>query len=119
MKKFLIISCLVLVLCGCSNKKEMPNSIEEPIQIENVLAEDNYIILDVRTKDEYETGHIAEAINIPHLEIDENIDLDKEKVILVYCQSGGRSKLAKESLENLGYTVYDLGGINDVDLPKE
>ena len=83
------------------------------------MADGNYIIVDVRTKEEYETSHIKDAINIPYDEIDETINLDKSKKILVYCQSGNRSKKAFVSLTNIGYNVYNLGGIDDIDLPKE
>ena len=57
-------------------------------------------------------------INIPHDRIDENIDLDKDKVILVYCRSGNRSKLAYDELKKLGYDVYDLGAMEEVDIPE-
>ena len=83
------------------------------------MADGNYIIVDVRTKEEYESSHIRGAINIPYDEIDESIELDKSKKILVYCQSGNRSKKAFVSLTNIGYNVYNLGGIEDIDLPKE
>ena len=83
------------------------------------MADGNYIIVDVRTKEEYESSHIKDAINIPYDEIDESTNLDKNVKILVYCQSGNRSKKAFVSLTNLGYNAYNLGGINDIDLPKE
>jgi len=122
MKKLLSMLFLLLLVCGCSDKKTnslVPNSIINDSILEDILEEDNYIIVDVRTKAEYEDGHLVGAINIPHVEIDENIDLDKNKHILVYCKSGGRSSVAKKVLEDLGYTVYDLGGFDSIDLPKE
>lgn len=63
--------------------------------------------------------HLADAINIPYDEIDNNIDLDKDKLILVYCMSDTRSSIAYTKLTELGYEVYDLGAYDKIDLPKE
>ena len=80
-------------------------------------SEKDYIILDVRTQEEYSQGHIPNAILIPHQSIsDESKEIlkDKEQLILVYCRSGNRSKVAAEALTELGYTnVVEFGGIND------
>ncbi len=80
-------------------------------------SEKDYIILDVRTQEEYSQGHIPNAILIPHYSIsDESKEIlkDKEQLILVYCRSGNRSKVAAEALTELGYTnVVEFGGIND------
>ena len=82
-------------------------------------AEKDYIILDVRTVEEYEAGHIPRAICIPNETIEtENPKelLDKEQLILIYCRSGNRSKQASEKLVALGYTnVKEFGGIIDWD----
>lgn len=79
--------------------------------------ETDYIILDVRTVEEFADKHIPNAINIPNESIgDEEIaELpDRDQLILVYCRSGNRSKQASEKLAALGYTnVYEFGGIND------
>ena len=76
-----------------------------------------HIVLDVREQDEFDEGHIPNAILIPYTEIDakaEGILTDKDAQILVYCRSGRRSKIAAESLANLGYTnVKEFGGIID------
>ncbi len=83
-------------------------------------AED-LVILDVREQDEFDAGHIPGAILIPYTEIEnkaEEMLLDKNKQILVYCRSGRRSKIAAESLAKLGYTnVKEFGGI--IDWPYE
>ena len=112
MKKILITIILCLTLCGCS-------STEEELDLETVMKENEYIIVDVRTKEEYEEAHLVDAINIPYDEIDKDTDLDKDKVILVYCRSGNRSGIAYDTLTDLGYTVYDLGAFAEIDLPKE
>lgn len=79
------------------------------------------IVLDVRTPEEFQTGHIAGALLIPDTEIVNkapSLLTDKSAVILVYCRSGRRSALASEALIQLGYrNVYDFGGI--IDWPYE
>lgn len=77
---------------------------------------EGYILLDVRTKGEYESGYIPGAINIPLSDIDEEIISslpDKSQMILVYCRSGNRSREASDKLSKLGYTnILEIGGIN-------
>ena len=84
-------------------------------------SEEGYIILDVRTQEEYDQGHIPNAILIPDTEIKnkaEEVLTDKDQLILVYCRSGRRSKLASEILVELGYTnIKEFGGI--IDWPYE
>ena len=81
-----------------------------------MMKDDNAVILDVRTIDEYNELHIRGAICIPVDTIDESISSflpDTGQVILVYCRSGNRSRQASEKLAALGYTnVYEFGGIN-------
>ena len=78
---------------------------------------EEHIILDTREQDEFDEGHIPGAILIPYTEIEnkaEEMLPDKNKLILVYCRSGRRSKIASESLAKLGYTnVKEFGGIID------
>ena len=80
-------------------------------------SEKGYIILDVRERDEYAAGHIPGAILIPYTQIEEKADEmlpDKDQLILVYCRSGRRSKIAAEALVKLGYTnIKEFGGILD------
>ena len=77
---------------------------------------EGYILLDVRTKEEYESGYIPGAINIPLSDINENVVSslpDKSRMILVYCRSGNRSRQASDKLSRLGYTnIIEIGGIN-------
>ena len=108
MKKIIIGLIFCLVLCGCESKSE----------VEKLMEENEYIIVDVRTKNEYNSEHLVGAINVPLDEL-ENENLDKNKLIFVYCKSGTRSNIAYETLTNLGYSVYDLGAITTIDLPKE
>ena len=80
-------------------------------------SESEYIIIDARTQSEYDEGHIPGAILIPEYEIADRAEkelLDKDQLILVYCRSGRRSKIAAEELVKLGYTnVKEFGGIID------
>lgn len=79
--------------------------------------QEGYAILDVRTKAEYEASHIEDAILLPHDEINaETTDIlpDKNQLLLVYCRSGIRSKIAALQLAELGYTnIKEFGGIID------
>ena len=63
--------------------------------------------------------HVKDSINIPYNEINKNSDIDKNKIILVYCRSGKRSNMAYQTLKDLGYEVYDLGSIDNIKLEKE
>ena len=80
-------------------------------------SESGYIILDVREQYEYDEGHIPGARLIPYDKIADRAEKelpDKEQLILVYCRSGRRSKIAAEELVKLGYTnVKEFGGIID------
>ena len=82
-------------------------------------SEESYIILDVRTYEEYASGHISGAICIPNETISKTPPTelpDKNQLILVYCRSGNRSKQASEKLAKMGYTnVKEIGGINTWD----
>lgn len=84
-------------------------------------TENDFTIIDSRTEEEFNEGHIEGAILIPEYEIDVRAkkDLpDKDQLILVYCRSGRRSKIASQALADSGYTnVKEFGGI--IDWPYE
>ena len=126
MKKLLFLLLAVVLLIACGQAKEndweaayMNITAEEAKQIMD--SEDGYIILDARTQEEYDQGHIPGAIVISHEEIMEKAEdvlTDKDQLILVYCRSGRRSKIAAEALVELGYTnIKEFGGI--IDWPYE
>ena len=79
--------------------------------------EESYVLIDARTQSEYDTGHIPGAILMPETEVASRAESeipDKDALILVYCRSGRRSKIAAQALVDLGYTnVYEFGGIID------
>lgn len=110
---------LALVLTGATNFAPKTTgyrqvTTEEAVNI--MQTEENYVILDVRTAQEFASGHIPGAALLPNETIGtEDIPLlpDKDQLILVYCRSGNRSKQAAEKLAQLGYTnIVEFGGIN-------
>ena len=126
MKKLIFLLLAVMLLTACGQAKENDQgavyvniTAEEAKQIMD--TEEGYIILDVRTQEEYDESHIPGAIVISHEEIAEkaeNVLTDKDQLILVYCRSGRRSKIAAEALAELGYTnIKEFGGI--IDWPYE
>ena len=126
MKKliFLLLAVVMLTACGQDKEKDqgavyMNITAEKAKEIMD--SEEGYIILDVRTQEEYDEGHIPGATQISHEEIAEKAEdvlTDKDQLILVYCRSGRRSKIAAEALVELGYTnIKEFGGI--IDWPYE
>ena len=136
-----VLLCILLTACGNDSSIGIIGGADGPTSIivaekgekamyEQITAEDakkimdsgeEHIILDTREQDEFDEGHIPGAILIPYTEIENKaIELipDKDKLILVYCRSGRRSKIAAEALSKLGYTnVKEFGGI--IDWPYE
>lgn len=120
MRKYIIILVSIIMIIGLIGCEEQSMSYTQ-ISMEEALVmmekEIDYIILDVRTAEEFAQKHIPDAINIPNETIgsEELAELpDKNQLILVYCRSGNRSKQASEKLVALGYTkIYEFGGIND------
>ena len=126
MKKLLFLILAVMLLTACAHTKEN----DQEAAYMNITAEEakaimdneeGYVILDARTQEEYDQGHIPGAIQISHDEITEKAEevlTDKNQLILVYCRSGRRSKIAAEALVELGYTnIKEFGGI--IDWPYE
>ena len=141
MKKVLciisILLCILLTACGNDSSIGIIGGADGPTSIivsekgvkamyEQITAEEakkimnsgeEHSILDTREQDEFDEGHIPGAILIPYTEIENKAEAmlpDKDKLILVYCRSGRRSKIAAESLSKLGYTnVKEFGGIID------
>ena len=109
---------LIPLLIGCNGNNKSAYEQITPAEAKALIdSEEGYIILDVRTEEEFAEGHIEGAILIPDYEIGvkaESILTDKDQLILVYCRSGRRSKNAASELATLGYTnIKEFGGIND------
>lgn len=128
MKKIICITILimlfiagVMIMIGQNNSQERNETTIRYVsmdEITKIMEENkNYIILDVRTIEEFNQGHIPDAICIPNETIDNSVINklpDKNQLILIYCRSGNRSKQATEKLKNLGYTnLIEFGGIID------
>lgn len=115
MKKILLVAIIGLCLCACSKSSEEIETGKIGCEQKNtVIEEDGAVLIDVRTKEEYNEGHLDNAINIPYDVIVSNIKEDKDTPIVVYCKSGARSAKAAKSLEDAGFTkVYDLGAMSN------
>ena len=125
MKKLVILLILIsifVLLAACKSREQdesgryikiTPERAQEMIDTQDVL------ILDVRTQEEFNEGHIPNAILLPDFEISQNarfIINDKDQIVLVYCRSGRRSEESAKLLIEMGYTrIYDIGGIIDWD----
>ena len=120
-KRFLLMLLTLALPFGCVGCSDGGSASYDQISGAEAKAlmdsESGYIIIDARTQEEYDEGHIPGAILIPEYEIADRAEKelpDKNRLILVYCRSGRRSKIAAEELVKLGYTnVKEFGGIID------
>ena len=128
MKKFkgwIMMLSILLSLFGmtaCSDSGANTYDQITPQEAKTIMdTESDYIILDVRTAEEFVEGHIENAVLLDYEDVKSKAHVvlpDKEQLILVYCRSGRRSKIASEELVKLGYTnVKEFGGI--IDWPYE
>ena len=131
-KTIILILMFMMILASCAgkNKKEDVSvnfkmvSMAEGIEI--AKKNPDAIIVDVRREDEYKAGHIPGAVLLTMETITEETATkvlpDKNQMILIYCRSGRRSKIAAKSLLDLEYTnLIEFGGILDYkgDVEKE
>lgn len=105
------------LLAGCSSSNEATKKVD-PVEFSEVIAQPGVIILDVRTPEEFNAGHIPNAININVADSNfssEVSKLDKNATVAVYCRSANRSAVATNEMAELGFTdMYDMqGGIID------
>ena len=109
----LILALLTLVLlagCGGGEEEASYQQISQE-EAKEMMDTQEVVILDVREQDEYDSGHIPDAVLLPVGTIDEVIP-EKDPTVLVYCRSGNRSKTASSALAELGYTnICEFGGI--------
>lgn len=118
--KRIILSLLAIlfIMTGCKGETTVTyEQITQQEAKEIMDTQTDFWLVDARTEEEFAEGHIKDAILIPEYEIAQRAETelpDKDKLILVYCRSGRRSKIASEELVKLGYTnVKEFGGIID------
>lgn len=128
---FAALAASLALLSGCalSKAKKDTEDMTDKAAYHKISAEEAYeimasqevVVVDVRTREEYDGGHIENAVLVPNESIGSEMPEalpDKEATLLVYCRSGRRSKDAAEKLLSLGYqNVYDFGGV--IDWPYE
>ena len=134
MRQILLFAALatsLALLSGCTLSKAKADTAEDmtgKAAYQKISAEEAYemmvsqeVVVDVRTREEYDGGHIENAVLVPNESIGSEMPEtlpDKEATLLIYCRSGRRSKDAAQKLLALGYqSVYDFGGV--IDWPYE
>ncbi len=110
-----LLSLLLLAGCGGDEKEASYRQISQE-EAKEMMDTQEVIILDVREQDEYDNGHIPDAVLLPVGTIDGDtaaaVIPEKDSTVLVYCRSGNRSKTASSALAELGYTnICEFGGI--------
>ena len=119
MKKYAItFLSLIIFITGCNNIPEIDTNLMLDVSAakEMLNTKDNIYLIDVRTSLEYDDYHIEGAINISSIEIEKikEENIAKDDYIILYCQSGARSKEVYGKLKDMGYTnVYNTGSINN------
>ncbi len=116
MKKLVVLLGCCFLCFGCSSSSD--DGLISYMEAKEKIINDNAILVDVRTQQEYDEDHIAGAILFTLDTIDEqsasSVIGDKDTEIIVYCESGTRSSEAIEILESLGYVhVYNLGAMSN------
>ena len=130
---FAALAASLALLSGCTLSKTKADTAEDmpdKAAYQKISAEEAYemmvsqevvVVVDVRTREEYDGGHIENAVLVPNESIGSEMSEalpDKEATLLIYCRSGRRSKDAAQKLLELGYqSVYDFGGV--IDWPYE
>ena len=129
---FAALTASLSLLAGCALSKAKADTVEDMTdkaayhkisaeEAHEIMASQEVVVVDVRTREEYDGGHIENAVLVPNESIGSETPEalpDKDATLLVYCRSGRRSKDAAEKLLDLGYqNVYDFGGV--IDWPYE
>ena len=110
LKKLFFVPLILLFLCSCNVEKKSAEK-------NSAALSPGAVIIDVRSAEEFQTGHVKGAINIPHTAIADKIAAaipDQTTPLKLYCRSGRRVKLAMNELQKLNYSnLEDCGGINE------
>lgn len=116
----IVIFCFIVLLSGCINDQKPSFEVSNEEILEKLVAENNYMIVDIRTKTEYEAGHVSGAVHMSYEEINaEALEPYKDKTILIYSSDGEESSMVCDSLREKEYEVFNLGEYDAVTLEKE
>ncbi len=118
-RNFFLVTALALLSACSSPVTTEPSSASPAVDTPDVSSATNEtFVIDVRSQDEWDTGHVEQAVNIPHTEIGARIGevtQNKAAKLIVYCKAGGRANAAKKTLEGMGFTnVENAGGFDDI-----
>lgn len=124
MKRNVILGLLIIIAgaifamsCNSTSNNSAGEDYTKPDALKALIESKDaqYILIDVRTKEEFDAGHIPGSINIPYDVISRNLPTtNKDAEIILYCRSGRRSGIAQKTLQGLGYTkVTDFGGVSN------
>ena len=110
-------SCAAAALCGCGNPDATPVAGGKSADQPAVTLQSGGVLLDVRSPEEFISGHLRGAVNIPHDRIAEEIAAavpDKTAQVILYCRSGRRADTALKTMQAMGYgNVSNFGGLED------
>ena len=120
MRKIVICLICLVFITGCTNNVEKNDfTLINANEAYKMIRNEEVIIIDVRSKEEYDTGHLKNSVNIPHTDIEDEIEdivKDLNEKIIIYCRSGARANAASSVLAKLGYkNVYTFGGLDSWD----
>lgn len=114
----MMVVLILMVACKPNNQAKASSVQTQPQTASQTTSAQSAIWLDVRTPAEYQQGHLKTAINLPLDDVEQQIHTitsDKHATIYVYCRSGRRAKVARQTLMDLGYTnVINQGGYQDL-----
>ncbi len=114
MKKLILLLSVGVFLISCKEQETEHYKVLEVAQFEQAISENTVTLIDVRTPEEYQSGHIKSAQNVNIQSSDFKAQMkrfDREKPVYIYCRSGARSAKAGKILEEMGFKeVYDLKG---------
>lgn len=120
MKRIFVISVIIIFcLCGCGTDSKLnSDGTIDYVYAKELMINENAILVDVRSEDEYNEGHIDGALLLPVDNINEDsaseVIESKDSTVIVYCRSGNRSSQVLQILNDLGYeNVYDLGAMSN------
>jgi len=131
--RLVLLSCAAFVLCAsCATYNTFPKArvgkVDEPADLNNLIEDGKtgidkeYVIVDVRSVQKYAEGHIPTAVNIPNGKTEEEgVEApEKDKYIIVYCETGGRAQFAAKRMAKAGYgKIYNWGSFDDWPFEKE